>query len=86
MTYYDRLHPWCIIRLLPQMQRTVVRRFRQRNEAEAHLRALQRLTPDAEYAIVFDPPDLQPDPPAESDSLELSENLIDQKLWRLSNS
>lgn len=86
MTYYDRLHPWCTIRLLPQMQRTVVRRFRQRNEAEAHLKALQCLNPDAEYAIVFDPPDLQPEPPAESDSLDLMENSTNQKLWRLSNS
>lgn len=69
------------------MQRTVVRRFRQRNEAEAHLRAMQRLTPDAECAIVFDPPDLQPEPPAEDDSPDPIENLInrlrDQKLWRL---
>ena len=56
-TYFDRLHPWCIIRLLPQMQRTVVARFRKRNDAEAHLKILQQMNPDAEYVIIFDPPD-----------------------------
>lgn len=69
MTYFDRqasdycnrLHPWCIIRLLPNVQRTVVARFRKCSEIEAHCSALQRLNPDADYAIVFDPPEPQPD-------------------------
>lgn len=39
------------------MQRTVVARFRRRNEAEAHLKILRQMNPDAEYAIIFDPPD-----------------------------
>lgn len=52
--YYAKLHPWLIIRHLPQMQRLVVARFRQRTEAEAHLRALRRLTPEGSYQIVFD--------------------------------
>jgi hypothetical protein len=55
--YFDRLHPWCIIRLLPQIQRTVIARFRKRNDAEAHLKILQQMNPDAEYVIIFDPPD-----------------------------
>lgn len=54
MTQPDRLHPWCIIRHLPRMQRVVAGRFRRRNEAEAHLKMLQRMTPDASYAIIFD--------------------------------
>lgn len=62
MTYHNRLHPWCIIRQLPQMQRLVIARFRRRNEAEAHLKALQRLTPDITYLIIFDPPDDRPSP------------------------
>ncbi|NEQ10729.1 MAG: hypothetical protein F6K37_33870 [Moorea sp. SIO4E2] len=37
MTYSERLHPWVIIRLLPQMQRVVVARFRNRSDAEGHL-------------------------------------------------
>lgn len=57
MSYRDRLSPWCIIQLLPQMQRSVVARFRKRNDAEAHLRALQRLNPSLPYEIVFDPLD-----------------------------
>ena len=57
MTYFDRLHPWCIIRLLPKMQRIVVARFRHRGQAEEYLRVLQRLSPEANHIIVFDPPD-----------------------------
>lgn len=55
MTYHQRLHPWCIIRFLPKMQRQVVIRFRHRNDAEAHLRALCQLEPTATYDIIFDP-------------------------------
>lgn len=68
MTYYNRLHPWCIIRRLPNMQRTIIARFRKRNEAEAH-----RLNPDADYAIVFDPPAPQSDQPT-SDQIPLFSN------------
>ena len=57
MTYFDRLHPWCIIRLLPKMQRIVVARFRHRGQAEEYLRVLQRLSPEAHHVLVFDPPD-----------------------------
>ena len=57
MTYFDRLHPWCIIRLLPNMQRIVVARFRNRGQAEEYLRVLQRLSPEAQYILIFDPPD-----------------------------
>ncbi|WAL61992.1 hypothetical protein [Thermocoleostomius sinensis] len=56
MNYRDRLSPWCIIQLLPKMQRSVVARFRKRHDAEAHLRALRRLNPALHYEIVFDPP------------------------------
>lgn len=52
--YQQQLHPWCIIQLLPQMQRRTVARFRIRNDADAHLRVLKRLTPSAQYAIIFD--------------------------------
>ena len=55
--YQQRLHPWCIIRHLPQMQRLTVCRFRRCREAEAHLSILRQLTPDAAYIIIFDPPD-----------------------------
>lgn len=55
MTYKEQLFPWCIIRHLPNMQRTGVARLRRRNDAEEHLRVLRRLMPDASFSIVFDP-------------------------------
>lgn len=55
MTYKDRLCPWCIIRHLSKSQNLVVGRLRRRNDAEEHLRLLQRLTPRASYSIIFDP-------------------------------
>lgn len=53
--YWNRLHPWCIVRLLPKMQRTVVQRFRTRSHAEEYLRIVQRLIPTATHQIIFDP-------------------------------
>ncbi len=54
--YRDQLHPWCIIYLMPKMQRRVVSRFRRRSSAEEHLKVLQRLSPAFSYQIIFDPP------------------------------
>jgi hypothetical protein len=56
MTYLSPLHVWAIIRRLPNMQRVVVQRFRQRSQAENYLYILRRYNPDAEFVIVFDPP------------------------------
>jgi hypothetical protein len=53
-SYYDRLHPWCIIRCLPNAQTVIVDRFRRRSDAEAHLRVLRQINPDAVYEILFD--------------------------------
>ena len=55
MTYLERLSPWCIVKLLPYMQRQVVARCRRRNDAEEHLRVLRRLLPSVRFAIAFDP-------------------------------
>ncbi|NEQ86387.1 MAG: hypothetical protein F6K26_41880 [Moorea sp. SIO2I5] len=54
MSYSQRLYPWALIRLLPNMQRMVVRRFRNRSDAEGHLQALKRLMPDEKLIIIFD--------------------------------
>ena len=54
MTYRERLHPWCIIRHLPNLQRLDVARLRRRKDAEDHLRVLQQITPNVSYSIVFD--------------------------------
>ncbi|MBD2302703.1 hypothetical protein [Nostoc sp. FACHB-190] len=54
MTYLERLNPWCIVRLLPNMQNQIVARFRRRSDAEAHLQVLRRLIPSAKFTIIFD--------------------------------
>ncbi|MCA1995210.1 MAG: hypothetical protein LDL41_24650 [Coleofasciculus sp. S288] len=63
MTYFEQLHPWCIIRLLPNLQRRVVARCRRRNDAESHLQVLRRLMPTVPFVIVFD---MTPDNPPQS--------------------
>ncbi len=55
-SYRQQLHPWCIIRLLPNAQRITVARFRKRNDADAHCRTLRRLIPHATFIIIFAPP------------------------------
>jgi hypothetical protein len=55
MNYRTQLHPWTIIRQLPQMQRVVVRRFGRRSDAENYLIALRRLNPQAVLVLIFDP-------------------------------
>ncbi|AFZ18926.1 hypothetical protein [Allocoleopsis franciscana] len=37
-TYLERLSPWCLVRLLPKMQRLTVGRFRRWNDAHEHMR------------------------------------------------
>ena len=54
MTYFEKLHSWCLIRLLPNCQRIVVARFRKRNDADEHLRVLQRLVKHRTFVIIFD--------------------------------
>ena len=53
--YNQLLHPWCVVQLLPHMQRRTVARFRRRNDADAHLKALRRLNSSAQYTVMFDP-------------------------------
>lgn len=54
MTYSLLLHPWCIIRRLPNAKHLVVARFRRRNDAVAHLQVLQQLVKNASFEIIFD--------------------------------
>lgn len=49
-----RLSPWVIVRLLPNMRRVIIGRFRTRSDAEGHLQALRRLMPDAQMIVMFD--------------------------------
>lgn len=65
MTYKNQLYPWCIIRQLPNMQRCVVCRLRNRSDAEGHLQILRRLMPNLKFTIIFDttPEDHNPKSP-----------------------
>ncbi|UBF28546.1 hypothetical protein K9N68_12095 [Kovacikia minuta CCNUW1] len=55
VNYQQQLHPWCIVRLLPNLKRLTVARCRRRNDAEAHLRLLRQQITIANFTIVFDP-------------------------------
>lgn len=58
VSYRDRLQHWAIIRLLPNMQRITVARFRKRSDADGHLRFLQQHITQATFLVVFDPVEL----------------------------
>lgn len=58
IAYQKRLYPWAIAKLVSNMQRTVVCRFRRRSDADGHLLCLRQLMPQAWLLVVFD---LQPD-------------------------
>lgn len=55
--YQAKLHPWCIVRLLPKMQRVVVGRFRKGNDADEHAKSLRHLMPQGTFIVLFDPGD-----------------------------
>jgi hypothetical protein len=55
-SYRERLNHWAVVRLATNMQRTVVARFRNRSDADGHLRFLRRNIPEGEFIVVFDPP------------------------------
>ncbi|GAB4364811.1 MAG: hypothetical protein Kow00121_00810 [Elainellaceae cyanobacterium] len=63
----SQLHVWAVVRLLPNLQRVVVNRFRRRGDAENYANLLRRYTPDGNFIIVFDPP-------SELNASELSES------------
>lgn len=54
MTYSDSLRRWLVVRLLPNMQRVIVARFRNESDADGYCRAIKRLIPDGEFIVVFD--------------------------------
>ncbi|HIK33124.1 MAG TPA: hypothetical protein IGS17_03900 [Oscillatoriales cyanobacterium M59_W2019_021] len=59
--YSQRLYPWAIARLLPDLQQSIVGRFRTPADAEGHLLCLRRLIPNARFVLFFDrDPDLAP--------------------------
>ncbi len=65
MPYRERLNPWVLVRLLPNMKRVTVGQFRSRSDADGHLVILRRLIPHAEFVVMFNP-GLQPENSADS--------------------
>jgi hypothetical protein len=57
MGYEKRLKPWIVVRLLPNLQRVVMGRFRSWSDADGHLRVLKQLLPAAKLTLIFDPID-----------------------------
>jgi hypothetical protein len=55
MPYRERLAPWIVVQLLPEMQRIVRGRFRNRSDADGHLAILRRQFPQTEFVVIFDP-------------------------------
>jgi hypothetical protein len=74
MTYFEKLHPWCIIRPLTKMQRRTVARFRRRSDAEAHLQLINRLIPSVTHTIIFDPT------PEQENSEKVSERSVPEEI------
>ncbi len=68
----SHLNVWAVVRLLPNMQRVVVNRFRRRGDAENYLIILRRYVQDANLIIVFDPPSSEINPDAHSRNFEKS--------------
>ena len=57
MTYSVQLHPWCIVRVLPDNQNHIVARFRRYNDVVAYLQVLQnpiKSTKSFTLLITFD--------------------------------
>ncbi|EKQ69014.1 hypothetical protein OsccyDRAFT_1618 [Leptolyngbyaceae cyanobacterium JSC-12] len=54
MSYQQRLNPWVVNKLLPNLKQLPVSRFRRRNEAEAYLKALKQMQPQSHFALLFD--------------------------------
>jgi hypothetical protein len=68
----SHLHVWAVVRLLPDMQRVVLSRFRRRGEAENYVYVLRRQLQEARLEIVFDPPSDTIHSDAHSNNLEMS--------------
>ncbi len=54
MTYQQKLSPWTIVRLQPNLQNITVGRFRRRSDAEGHMQILKQMMPQVQFAIAFD--------------------------------
>jgi hypothetical protein len=51
----DTHRPWQLVVLLPNAQHHTIAQFRNRQDAEDHLRTIQQLAPNAQFALLFIP-------------------------------
>jgi putative acetyltransferase len=49
--------PWTIVRILPKARHYTVACFRNRQDADDHLRLLRRFIPGSEFEVIFAPPE-----------------------------
>lgn len=54
MAYNDRLKPWVVVRLLPTLQWVTISRYKNRSDAEGHLRLFRQRIPNYRFEVVFD--------------------------------
>lgn len=54
--YKKRLNKWAIARILPDMKREIVARFRSKSDADGHMQLLLSRTPDMNLMVIFDCP------------------------------
>jgi hypothetical protein len=52
----DTHRPWQLVLLLSNAQHHTIARFRNRQDAEDHLRTIQRLARNSRFALLFVPP------------------------------
>jgi hypothetical protein len=57
MPYKHRLNSWIIVRLLPNLQRSLVGRFRSWSDADGQIRIGRQLLASDRLIVVFDPGD-----------------------------
>lgn len=62
MTYHQQLHPWCVIRIFPDNQNSIVARFRRRDDAVAYLQVLQNSIINTKFMVIFDVQGVQKSP------------------------
>jgi hypothetical protein len=55
MAYQTQLHPWCIVRQLPEMPQTIIDRFHHYHDADARMQFLRRQTPNIKFSLCFAP-------------------------------
>lgn len=53
MSYFEQLHPWCIVRTLSCKECKVVARFRRRDEAIAFLQVLPKQLDNITFTVKF---------------------------------